>query len=303
METSGFDSGELWGLLVAASERSLRSGARRPIPTTIQYLEDRGVRFLVRILEQRENLDRKVAASTYGRAPAPIVEVDERRTPFLPYEEDLFVADVSETHLCVLNKFNVVDHHLLIVTRDFREQEAALDIKDFEAMWACMAGYDALAFYNAGEIAGASQRHKHLQMVPLPMTPGGPSTPIGFVIEAAGLPADPKRVEGLPFVHAIARVDPAWIDDPRAGAKATVDLYGELLDATGTAEGGAYNLLVTRSWILLVPRSRERFGSISVNALGFAGSLLVRDEAELLLLRSLGPMRVLESVASGPSYS
>jgi ATP adenylyltransferase len=61
-------------------------------------------------------------------------------------------------------------------------------------------------------------------------------------------------------------------------------------------EPGPYNLLVTREWMLLVPRSRETYESISVNALGFAGSILVRNEDELALVRTKGPMAVLEHV-------
>jgi len=37
--------------------------------------------------------------------------------------------------------------------------------------------------------------------------------------------------------------------------------------------------------------------SISVNALGFAGALLVHDQAALARLQAAGPMRVLASVA------
>ena len=40
--------------------------------------------------------------------------------PFLPYDPDLVVADISDTHVALLNKFNVIDHHLLIVTRCFK---------------------------------------------------------------------------------------------------------------------------------------------------------------------------------------
>jgi ATP adenylyltransferase len=303
MGRSRFERGALWKALVETSARSLRSGARRPIPTEIERVEDRGVRFIVRVLAQRENLDRKVAASTYGRSPAPIVEVDERRNPFLPYDEDLFVADLSETHLCVLNKFNVVDHHLLIVTRDFQDQESALDVSDFQAMWTCMAEYEGLAFYNAGEIAGASQRHKHLQMVPIPLIPGDLAVPIDSVIDRASLRSEPDVLESLPFPHAIAIVEPSWLDTPAVGAGDTAEVYGALLGAVGIGENDPYNLLVTRSWMLLVPRSRERFESISVNALGFAGSLLVRSEAELSLLRRQGLMKVLDRVALRPSYS
>ncbi len=60
-----------------------------------------------------------------------------------------------------------------------------------------------------------------------------------------------------------------------------------------------YNLLVTRRWMLFVPRAVERHGSISVNALGFAGSLLARDEDELEVIRNRGPLRILEAVGVG----
>ncbi len=48
--------------------------------------------------------------------------------------------------------------------------------------------------------------------------------------------------------------------------------------------------------MLLVPRSRERFETVSVNALGFAGALLVRDEDDLRRVTDVGPMNVLQSV-------
>jgi ATP adenylyltransferase len=44
---------------------------------------------------------------------------------------------------------------------------------------------------------------------------------------------------------------------------------------------GLYNLLFTHDWMLLVKRSTEFFGTISVNALGFAGGLLARDDQEM----------------------
>ena len=46
-------------------------------------------------------------------------------------------------------------------------------------------------------------------------------------------------------------------------------------------QSAPYNLLATRRWMLLVPRSRDCFDSVPVNALGFAGSLFVRDEAQM----------------------
>ena len=48
--------------------------------------------------------------------------------------------------------------------------------------------------------------------------------------------------------------------------------------------------------MLLVPRTRERFESISLNALAFAGALLVRSESEMDVLKRHGPMHALQHV-------
>ncbi|MCG8361947.1 MAG: phosphorylase, partial [Pseudanabaenales cyanobacterium] len=59
----------------------------------------------------------------------------------------------------------------------------------------------------------------------------------------------------------------------------------------------AYNLIATRQWMLVVPRSQESYQEISVNSLGFAGSLLVRNIEQMQLLKDIGPMNLLKSVA------
>lgn len=53
--------------------------------------------------------------------------------PFLPYEEDLWVQHISDTHTLLLNKFNLVDHHVLVVTRKFEHQEEPLSVQDIDA--------------------------------------------------------------------------------------------------------------------------------------------------------------------------
>jgi ATP adenylyltransferase len=49
--------------------------------------------------------------------------------------------------------------------------------------------------------------------------------------------------------------------------------------------------------MLLVPRSEERVEGVSINALGFAGSLFVRDAAQMQVIERLGPMAALQRVA------
>lgn len=75
--------------------------------------------------------------------------------PFLPYEEEMFVAKMPPGHVLLLNKFNVVDDHVLIVTEAFEEQTALLTNADFIAMWSALREIDGLSFYNAGQVAGA----------------------------------------------------------------------------------------------------------------------------------------------------
>jgi sulfate adenylyltransferase (ADP) / ATP adenylyltransferase len=65
-------------------------------------------------------------------------------------------------------------------------------------------------------------------------------------------------------------------------------------------QSAPYNLLLTREWMLLVPRTRESVEGISMNALGFAGSLFVRDEAQMRVVLDRGPMALLRAVTLPP---
>jgi sulfate adenylyltransferase (ADP) / ATP adenylyltransferase len=61
-------------------------------------------------------------------------------------------------------------------------------------------------------------------------------------------------------------------------------------------QAAPYNLLVTRNWMFLVPRSQESYAEIPVNSLGFAGALLVRNAEQLELLKTIHPMTLLQKV-------
>ncbi|MCC5615289.1 phosphorylase [Nostoc sp. CHAB 5836] len=286
--------GTLWTSVKQRTEHGLKCGALLSIATEFEFVEQDNVRFLVRILS---NLNRKKAAKEKQEKQS--ATSGQKFNPFLPYEEDLFVANISDTHVCILNKFNVVDDHLLIITRAFEEQESLLTLEDFTAMWACLADFDGLAFYNSGKIAGASQGHKHLQLVPLPLAPSGPQIPIEPLLTSAQFHESNLTLPRLPFIHAFAPLNPHWVQSPFTGAQTTLEVYRTLLDAVGldAMQLGAYNLLMTREWMLIVPRSQEHFQSISVNSLGFAGALLVRNAAEMEILKAQGPMTILKNVA------
>ena len=293
------EPGTLWPAILRQTEHALRCGALRPIETTQALIEEGGMRFIVREVSSltRKEETRQANKTRAGEGNAV--------NPFLPYDSDLFVADVSDTHVALLNKFNVIDHHLLIVTRSFQAQEALLDLADFAALVACMAEYDGLGFYNGGVEAGASQLHKHLQIVPLPLGESGSLLPIESVLESACMEGQIGKVPALPFRHAFAHLEQAPAASKHA-ARTAFDCYHALLEAVGlrTIEtngerhhSAPYNLLVTPRWMLLVPRSAERVEGISVNALGFAGSLFVRDATQMQVVKRLGPMTMLQRAA------
>ncbi len=266
--------------VIQKTREAIDCGALHSIPTSYEFIEDGGINFLVRIVT---NLARKTEAKKKAN---PAVN------PFLPYDENLYVDELSPTHICLLNKYNVVEHHLLIVTRDFQDQEDWLTLEDFYALAVCLRHIDGLGFYNGGRDSGASQPHKHLQLVPLPLTQEMEGVPIEKAIDSP--------VINLPYIYAAEKleINPNLTDTEVA--QIYLECYDTLLQRVGLAkvgskQTGAYNLLATRGWMMLVPRSGEDYRSIAVNSLGFAGALLVRDHQQLNLLKELTPLEVLKN--------
>ena len=290
------------------TDRAGQRGSLVSIPTETIIIEDQGIPFIVHVTTLQE---RKSQAKTE--------QMESPFNPFLPPDPELLIGEVSPDHIAVLNKFNVLDHHLLIVSRRFEPQEALLTLDDFAALTACMHEMDGLGFYNSGTVAGASQPHKHLQLVPLPLArtshqlstaddalatkPGeesglahGPRpTPLDSVLDCSIEKGTITRVPTLPFVHSMIILDGSRIGEYRAVE--LHQLYRSACAAVGVHdETQPYNLLLTRRWMLVVPRSREDWRGMSINALGFAGSLLVRTSSELDQLQEVGPLAVLKSV-------
>ena len=298
------EPGTLWQRIVERSSHALEHHALQPIETEQRVVEDGGVAFLVHMgpTLSRKHAQTKELSAEKGAA-------DRRFDPFLPPDEHLTVDQLSDTHLGVLNKFNVIDNHLLIVTRDFEEQESLLNLQDFRALWTCMAEFEALGFYNSGAAAGSSQSLKHLQMVRLPLWGKGPLLPIEPLTEAEQAIGNVGTLPGLPFHHVCTRLDASLAADPMVAADESLEHYRSMLARVGirplesnatSRASAAYNLLVTRRWMLLVPRTREFFGTISINALGFVGSLFVHDPGQLQVVLKHGPLHILREVSGRP---
>ncbi|KAI9671051.1 MAG: bifunctional AP-4-A phosphorylase/ADP sulfurylase [Alyxoria varia] len=104
--------------------------------------------------------------------------------PFEHPDPNLLIAHVpteSPTHSLVLNKYPVIPNHFIIATKQNKPQTAPLEADDLWLTYQCLREWavstrgtndrsnqeDLFAFFNSGRHSGASQPHRHVQMLPV----------------------------------------------------------------------------------------------------------------------------------------
>lgn len=234
-----------------------------PISTEPTVLHEQGVDFVLHLKNQNSQIK---------FSPKP-----KDFNPFLPYEPPMYVADALEEHVCLLNKFPVLSPHLLICSKTFVEQTTPLTLSDFRAWLIGFDADDVLGFYNGGPVAGASQPHRHMQLV------------------KTQIPLLPAIVDGaLPFNHRLYRYDKlepsALYTDYLSGMKALA-LYDP-------QQCQPHNLLLGSDWMLIVPRSSNNLDGIFANGINYAGHFLLANHAQIAWLQEFGIMRFLTECAT-----
>jgi len=282
----------LWKEAAIIAAKAIQSSALQSLNTSLTSVSDAHLSFHI---HQLSHLAKK-PISPKGEQPIS--------NPFLPHEPALYIGDIGSKHKCLLNKYNVLDDHLLLVTKAFEEQQSVLTLDDFSALQLCMSDKPALAFYNSGTKAGASQQHKHIQLIQLP---NAVDRLIPFAPEFKELHDEvPRTLPTLPFRHAaIALPNNLFKHDKNQHQDAAIQLkhlYDRLrmtldIEVKGDQIEKAYNLLLTQEWMLLVPRTRECFADISLNALAFCGSILVKDEKQAQHIIHAGLANALHEVS------
>ncbi len=312
METLYLQPGTLWPQVELTTANARRCGALKPIATELLLCVDSGIPFQVRILSSQKH--KQQAQQRLKQAG------QQHHNPFLPYDPQLFITRVTGSRLILLNKFNVVDHHLLIVSDQFEDQRSLLGLSDFYALSLTMAEFPSLGFYNSDTEAGASQRHRHLQVVPVPLsvplTAAGSSATDVASVKADVLPTSGLQAlgEGVDGRRAMIPIDIDVLNNtalgyeyrtisslPREPQQRAVQLHGfyrhaitelALLPPQGPLIK-PYNLLVCQDWAVIVPRRKERVAGVAINALGYAGAFLLRERSQLEPLRRLGLVNAL----------
>ncbi|EEU39728.1 uncharacterized protein NECHADRAFT_39463 [Fusarium vanettenii 77-13-4] len=304
-------------LVSAAFSRALGQKELTFYSTEVAVLTLGGVPFQLRFAP---GLSRKPEP---GAAPAdPQPPAQARMLAFDPFKnppEALRIADLGPSHCLVLNKFAIAAEHFILATNEFKDQDHLLERDDFAAVRACIDGYDnadggdgLFTFFNSGEFSGASQAHRHIQMIPISrMKDGlGPGSPWSVIADK--LTVKDKQfgtiVAKLPFT-AIARNISGMDADQLHSTYLNMYQKGCMVEATITRHPKhdnepslkgpsriSYNLAMTKDTMVLLPRLSDKihlqdaegkpFGiKLSVNGTILAGTVLVKEERDYQIIQ------------------
>lgn len=275
----------LWQQALATGELALAQGALVPLATELLVVPELAPFQLRRLL---------------SRTPKHLRAGGPKPNPFLPWEPLLEVARPQPGHVLLLNKFPVQPGHVLLITDHWAPQAGWLSPADWRGVARVAADTGGLWFFNSSAAAGASQPHRHLQL--LPRRQGEPSCPLAehcLALLAHGERSGPEG--GFPWSFALSpRSDPLGHADLET-------LYVRHMEELQLGDpcrdpqpAHPYNLLFDDQWFLTVRRSREHAAGFSVNALGFAGYLLQTDHSDRAWLERHGPWALLQAVAAPP---
>ncbi|KAI6021432.1 ATP adenylyltransferase [Pisolithus microcarpus] len=300
-------------------EVALSSGDLYFFPSETHLKEDIGIEFEIRVCpalqKKPEQRDGQILVSHESSA-ATTGQSDPFAPPYAPnlHVGDLALDDEGDTveYVVLLNKYCVVPHHFLLVTKEFHPQTSPLLPSDL-LLAARRANKSLIAFYNCGINSGASQPHKHVQFIEVERD-GPPLEKItrNLKIEASGRPF---AFQALPYANHIFRLPALSLDSTPAQLRETLfppfhsllDLVISTvrLDPNYPSGSPSYNVIFTLEHMHLIPRRYETYtipGTdtvIHVNSLGYAGMMLVKSHSDLEEIKKVGVESVHDLQVSG----
>ncbi|CAG8521767.1 25569_t:CDS:2 [Gigaspora margarita] len=264
--------------IVERWDRAFQRGELLYIETEVAHIKEKEIEFQIRVAPS-------LAKKPTGKLGVKDEEQQKSKAnPFLPYK--------------------------------FEKQTDPLNPEDLECIWFCIMQIKSrpvLAFFNCGELSGGSQPHKHMQVIPLPsdvrFTP--PINSCIYGSQEFKKPGEIFDIPELPYVHYISLLDPQQLSLGHGRHEEVShylnDVFHSLLDAMIESlhkqssllslNSLSYNVVMTSTWLMIVPRSKEKYENMSVNSLGYAGMLLTKRKEELELVKDAGVLNILESLA------
>lgn len=276
--------GRLLDAALLRSEEAERCGALVPLETEIVPVPGCEPFVLRRLLSE---------------TPKHLHSAGPKPNPFLPWDPALEVERLSDEHVLILNKFPVQRGHVLLIPQRWQPQSGWLSSLDWQTLADVDTDTPGLWFFNSCAAAGASQPHRHLQL--LPRVDGEPSCPLAAACSAQLLGSEPS----WPWHY---RLSPRQHCGTAQAAAELQELYERHQWELGLGSPQQqpqplqpYNLVIEPTWFMTVVRSQEHWAGMSINALGFAGCLLITPESDTAWLQRHGPQALLAAVAIQPS--
>ncbi|CAK5281334.1 unnamed protein product [Mycena citricolor] len=308
---------EIFNKLSSQFELAKSAGDLLFFASTIEKHEDSGIEYELRVCPALQKKPQSPATELPDTLPR------DKPDPFQsPYNPNLFLgelqdADSGERYTVLLNKYSVVPRHFLLVTKEFQPQTSPLSPPDLVQTYLLLAAarkkhQTFIAFYNCGDLSGASQAHKHIQFLPLDDdSEDGPPIEVKARDVKLESRVTPFALD-LSYANHVYRfperfhsLKPEQMEPILANAFfGLLDLVISTIrhDPTYPAGKLSYNVVLTLEHMHLVPRRHEDYvlsasgDALSVNALAFAGMMLVKSEAELEAVRAEGISKILRGV-------
>jgi len=272
-------------------EKSLKNGFLTFIPSVEERIRINKINYQIRCIPSLKKKPTNI--SNDESVPK------KKFNPFLPYDENLYVQKTPNNHHNVLmNKFSVIKYHILLTTVDFQSQLDPLNIVDLESMWWTLnsikkGNYKELAFFNCGADSGASQPHKHLQVLVMDKNEED-MPPVNDIIIEEGQNFEKGKIFNI-SQYKLKHGCILFPDNKTITPEDLLNYYKSLLSIVPS--GSSYNFLCTTRWMLVVPRSKETYDErVSVNSLGFAGMVLVKAKEDIELIKQVGVETIINSL-------
>ena len=234
----------------------------------------------------------------------------------------------SPSHVLVLNKFPIIPHHFILATTQNKAQTHLLEQDDISIVYRLLQQWERsdekegklFAFFNSGRHSGASQPHRHVQLLPVDDMRVGdkegtwklladqvmaeiPENETGVREVGAGLPCQvlgwriPKQVDESVLWEKYKELYRLAFERTKEFARG----YSGGLEES--SEGGrenaalplSYNLAMTTQSMMLCARRSEgkvvrrgdgsEIDSVALNGTMLGGTLMVKNDELLRILK------------------
>lgn len=198
---------------------------------------------------------------------------------------------MNGTHHLIINKFCIFRPQYVLLSMDsYRRQDEPVDLDDFQAFINISKRLQGphYALYNCMEPAGSSRMHKHLQVFEVPQD---------FSLFPDRAREDTAKAPYRYFLEYFSSKSPTALEVLSAYKRLLSDSRRTVRLGTGCQDGVCpHNLILTESWMLVIPRRRSNVDGASANGAGMMGMVWVSDKAQVERWMALGPSWVLSQL-------